>query len=288
MDILMGVVAALCWGATDFLVGLNARLFGVQRSVFLGQLLGLILLSTLLLVLGRQIDLLYEVKWQLLLTCLAAALLTVMGAVSLSRAFAQGKTAVVAPLVTSYGMFTTLLAWMGGEHITVIQWVGLVICASGVAIVGRGSGNNDPRQYRSAGTANFFALVAAALYGTSFWVQGKYTLPAIGPVNMLWISYLVGVVFLSPIMFKLKPADSPGLKGYCALCCASLFNLAGFTAFSYGALTGAVAIVTVISTMSGGIAAILGYLFYKDRLTLMQIAGVCLVLLGAVVLHFVA
>jgi len=40
--------------------------------------------------------------------------------------------------------------------------------------------------------------------------------------------------------------------------------------------------------MSGGIAAILGYLFYKDRLTLMQIAGVCLVLLGAVVLHFVA
>jgi uncharacterized membrane protein len=117
----MGVVAALCWGATDFLVGLNARLFGVQRSVFLGQLLGLILLSTLLLVLGRQIDVLYEVKWQLLLTCLAAALLTVMGAVSLSRAFAQGKTAVVAPLVTSYGMFTTLLAWMGGEHITVIQ-----------------------------------------------------------------------------------------------------------------------------------------------------------------------
>lgn len=284
----MGVVAAICWGFTDFLVGLNARLLGVRRSVFFGQLLGLMLLSSMVLFLEGQIDFLYEVKWQLLLTCVIAALLTVLGAVALARALALGKTAVVAPLVTSYGMFTTLLAWMGGEHITPVQFVGLLICAGGVAIVGRGSGSNDSRKDSAAGNSAVFALVAALLYGTSFWVQGKYALPAIGPINMLWISYLVGSVLLSPIIVQLKYASSPGPRGYGALCCASLFNLGGFMAFSYGAMTGAVSIVTVISTMSGGVAAILGYLFYRDRLTVLQVSGVCMVMLGAVVLHLVA
>jgi len=51
----MGVVAALCWGATDFLVGLNARLFGVQRSVFFGQLLGLKIAGVCLVLLGAVV-----------------------------------------------------------------------------------------------------------------------------------------------------------------------------------------------------------------------------------------
>ena len=43
--------------------------------------------------------------------------------------------------------------------------------------------------------------------------------------------------------------------------------------------------VTVISTLSGGIAAVLGYVFFKERLTAVQVTGVVLVLLGALVLH---
>lgn len=41
----------------------------------------------------------------------------------------------------------------------------------------------------------------------------------------------------------------------------------------------------MISTLSGGIAAILGFLFYRERLSLLQIVGVLLVLAGAVLLH---
>ena len=33
MDVLMGLLAALLWGGTDFMVGLNARAVGVQRAV---------------------------------------------------------------------------------------------------------------------------------------------------------------------------------------------------------------------------------------------------------------
>jgi len=37
MDVLMGLLAALLWGGTDFLVGLNARAVGVKRAVYFGQ-----------------------------------------------------------------------------------------------------------------------------------------------------------------------------------------------------------------------------------------------------------
>jgi len=33
----MGLLAALLWGGTDFLVGLNARAVGVKRAVYFGQ-----------------------------------------------------------------------------------------------------------------------------------------------------------------------------------------------------------------------------------------------------------
>lgn len=62
-------------------------------------------------------------------------------------------------------------------------------------------------------------------------------------------------------------------------------NLGGFSAFALGAMAGSVAVVTVISTLSGGVAAILGYLFLKERLSPIQVVGVALVLLGAMVLH---
>lgn len=62
-------------------------------------------------------------------------------------------------------------------------------------------------------------------------------------------------------------------------------NLGGFSAFALGAMAGSVAVVTVISTLSGGVAAILGYLFLEERLSTIQVVGVTLVLLGAMVLH---
>nr|WP_235436940.1 hypothetical protein [Pseudomonas fluorescens] len=34
MDVLMGLLAALLWGGTDFLVELNVRAVGVKRAVF--------------------------------------------------------------------------------------------------------------------------------------------------------------------------------------------------------------------------------------------------------------
>lgn len=285
MDVMMGLVAAVCWGFTDYLVSVNGRALGVQRSVFYSQLIGLIILSSFMVVSPTSINLIREADLATMLVCTVAAILTLLGAICLTKALSQGRTSVVAPLITSYGIVTTVLAWLGGELLTGYQVLGIAVCIFGVSLVGVGHGKAASMDNQSEGRAIFYALLAAGLYGCSFWVQGRYALKAVGPVNMLWLSYFLGVVFLLFAFRKGSGFYRIDLKACGALSAASIFNLGGFAAFGLGALEGSVAIVTVISTLSGGGAVVFGYLFHKERLVVGQFLGVLLVLLGAVVLH---
>lgn len=285
MDVIMGLIAAVLWGATDFLVGVNARAVGTRRAVFFGQVLGLLLMGLIILMSANQLEKMLAAPVSALLLGGVAALCTVLGALSLSKAFAIGKTAVVAPLVTTYGVFTTLLAWLGGDELSLWQLLGLLICFFGV-LLASSSGNKADDQGRSMSRLPVaFALLAAVLYGVSFWLQGKYALPSLGPVNMLVLGYAVGVIFLMPKARLMRGWLVISPRTYATLCGASLFNLGGFSAFSWGALNGSISVVTVISTLSGGIAAVLGFFFYRERLSCFQVVGVSLVLAGAVVLH---
>lgn len=228
MDVLMGLLAAALWGATDFLVGMNARAVGVRRAVFFGQLLGLLLMGLIIAGSSQQLTKMVAAPTSVLLFACMAALCTLSGALALSKAFAIGQTSVVAPLVTSYGVFTTLLAWLGGEVLGTWQIFGLLTCFLGVVLASReakgGTGQAPAGSRLSVG----FALLAALLYGISFWVQGKYVLPELGPVNMLALGYGVGVLFLLPAALRMfRGQITVRLKTWGTLCGASLFNLGG-------------------------------------------------------------
>jgi drug/metabolite transporter (DMT)-like permease len=287
MDVTMGLLAALLWGGTDFLVGLNARAVGVKRAVYFGQALGFLIMTLLLVIFPAFLFKSLAAPLSVWLLGIAAALLTVSGALALSKAFALGKAAIVAPLVTSYGVVTTLLSWASGEHISLTQLGCIALCVVGVILSSLHKDNGTPHNNPRLSIA--YAMLAATLYGTSFWLQGRFTLPALGPISMLWLGYLVGLcVLVMMVMMVLRIKDGlkiPPLKNCATLTGASLMNLGGFSAFSWGAMAGSVSVVTVISTLSGGIAAILGFVFFKERLSAVQVLGVVLVLVGAVVLH---
>lgn len=281
----MGLLAALLWGGTDFLVGLNARAVGVKRAVYFGQALGFTIMSLLLIVFPVFILRSMAAPLDVWLIGVAAAVLTVSGALALSKAFALGKASIVAPLVTSYGVVTTLLSWAGGEQISLLQLLCIALCVIGVVL---SSMHSDPKVPHStqASSSIAYALLAAVFYGTSFWLQGRFVLPVLGPVTMLWLAYLVGLIVLVGIVLRIDDGlKFPPLKNCLTLTGASLMDLGGFSSFAWGAVAGSVSVVTVISTLSGGIAAILGYVFFKERLGKVQVSGVVLVLVGAFVLH---
>lgn len=286
MDVLMGLLAALLWGGTDFLVGLNARAVGVKRAVYFGQALGFSIMTLLLIAFPAFILKSMSASLDVWLIGIVAAVLTVSGALALSKAFALGKASIVAPLVTSYGVVTTLLSWAGGEQISLIQLLCIALCVLGVILSSIHSDSKLPHTTQ-ASSSIAYALLAAVFYGTSFWLQGRFVLPVLGPVTMLWLAYLIGLIVLVVIVLRVKDGlKIPPLKNCMTLTGASLMNLGGFSSFAWGAVAGSVSVVTVISTLSGGIAAILGYVFFKERLAKVQVLGVVLVLVGAFVLHF--
>lgn len=281
----MGLLAAVMWGGTDFLVGLNARAVGVKRAVYFGQALGFCIMSLLLIAFPAFILKSMSASLDVWLIGMGAAVLTVSGALALSKAFALGKASIVAPLVTSYGVVTTLLSWAAGEQISLIQLFCIALCVLGVILSSIHSDSKIPHTTQ-AGSSIAYALLAAVFYGTSFWLQGHFVLPVLGPVTMLWLAYLIGFMVLIVIVLRIEDGlKIPPLKNCMTLTGASLMNLGGFSSFAWGAVAGSVSVVTVISTLSGGIAAILGYVFFKERLAKIQILGVVLVLLGAFVLH---
>ncbi|EJM88229.1 MULTISPECIES: DMT family transporter [unclassified Pseudomonas] len=281
----MGLLAALLWGGTDFLVGLNARAVGVKRAVYFGQALGFSIMSLLLIAFPAFILKSISASLTVWLFGVVAAVLTVSGALALSKAFALGKASIVAPLVTSYGVVTTLLSWAGGEQISLIQLLCIALCVIGVILSSIHSDSKIPHTTQ-ASSSIAYALLAALFYGTSFWLQGHFVLPVLGPVTMLWLAYLVGLIVLVVIVLRIEDGlKIPPLKNCMTLTGASLMNLGGFSSFAWGAVAGSVSVVTVISTLSGGIAAILGYVFFKERLAKLQVLGVVLVLVGAFVLH---
>lgn len=285
MDIALGLMAALFWGGTDFLVGLNARAVGVKRAVYFGQVLGFLIMCALLLCYPDFIFRSLSAPLTPWLLGILASLFTVSGALALSKAFALGKASIVAPLVTSYGVVTTLLSWATGEQISAKQFLWITVCVLGVVLSGISS-NDDSSTKKHNVQAVGYAMGAACLYGASFWLQGRFTLPALGPVTMLWLGYLVGLLLLSVMVLRIKDGMKlPPARNGLTLVAASLLNLGGFSAFSYGAMVGSISVVTVISTLSGGIAAVLGYLFFKERLSGLQVCGVVLVLIGAFALH---
>jgi drug/metabolite transporter (DMT)-like permease len=69
------------------------------------------------------------------------------------------------------------------------------------------------------------------------------------------------------------------------LAIVSLLSLAGWAALALGATTGAVAMVTVLSTLSGGVTALLGVILRGERLTRWQSLGVATILTGVVLLR---
>jgi drug/metabolite transporter (DMT)-like permease len=281
----MGLLAALLWGGTDFLVGLNARAVGVKRAVYFGQALGFSIMSLLLIAFPAFILKSMSASLTVWLIGTVAAVLTVSGALALSKAFALGKASIVAPLVTSYGVVTTLLSWAGGEQISLMQLLCIALCVIGVILSSIHSDSKIPHTTQ-ASSSIAYALLAALFYGTSFWLQGHFVLPVLGPVTMLWLAYLIGLIVLVAIVLRIEDGlKIPLLKNCMTLTGASLMNLGGFSSFAWGAVAGSVSVVTVISTLSGGIAAILGYVFFKERLAKIQVLGVVLVLVGAFVLH---
>jgi drug/metabolite transporter (DMT)-like permease len=285
MAVLMGLLSALCWGATDYLAGAAARGFGVLRSVFWLQAFGMAVLSPVLFTDPTLRAVMAAAPVEAWSWGLLAAVANFASTLALTKALAIGKAALVAPIATTYGAVTTLLALISGEEVGSLALTGLALCILGVPLVT--PSEEVQRQPRTPRGAIHFALLASLCLGVGLWLQGLFALPRLGSLPVLWLYYVLSAGGL--LLLLLSRSTSilpPSARGWAIFAMVSLLSLGGRAALALGAaMTGAVAVVTVLSTLSGGITALLGVILRGERLTRWQGLGVTAILAGVVLLR---
>jgi uncharacterized membrane protein len=169
LGVTFGFIAALCWGATDFLAGRAARLVGVRKAVLVSNLVGLAALGAFSLFSLETHRRASTASIAGFIAAIATASCSLLGSLSLSRGLATGKSAVVAPIAMSYGAVTTLLSISSGETFDKQTIMGIAVCLAGVPLTAM-SGRGEPLIGDARRSAILFAVLAAILHGISFWI----------------------------------------------------------------------------------------------------------------------
>jgi drug/metabolite transporter (DMT)-like permease len=284
LEVALGLISALCWGITDLLGGPAARRVGVRHAVFATNAVGLLVLIMVLVFAQEARQKLLAASVQGIFAALAAATLLLCATVTLSTALKSGKAAIVAPIAMSYGVVTTILSMLGGEHIRGAQLIGIAICIIGVPLTGMASASDTPSDPSHHKSALSVALAVAAMlcFGASYWVQGRFAIKAIGTVGSLAINYALAscVLGVGLLLFKSRGAEPPPLR-YTIVVAQASFSLLALAAFSWGLTIGHTSTLAVLSTLSGAVTALLGFVFRGEVLNRIQWVGVATVVLGA-------
>ncbi len=283
--LLLGLTSALCYGVTDYLARIAGRAVGVWRSMFYGDLLAFLVLSTWFLCAPGTVPAFgsHAAAWT---ASVASGLILLAAATLLTRALTRGTLAVVAPVAASYGALAALLSFASGEHLSRKVTLGILVTVTGVCLVSIPPGGRRQLRAHLHSSGFGWAAGAALCYAGGFWLQGTFAVPALGAFIPVWLSYGI-VVTVIPM---LKPVVGMGLAPPTRaqappVLAAGLFSAAAYAALTVGQSTGHVAIVVVLSTLASAVTVLLSRLIDRSVIATHQWLAIGLIVGGLVLIR---
>lgn len=279
--LLLGLLSALGFGTADYIAGSAARLVGVRRTALFTQTACWLALSVVLIFAPSQgAGAVPTSCWQWV-AAVASIILNFAGSLALLRAFSIGPASLIAPLVATYPVVTIVLDFAIGASMSGLRFLGIVVCLAGAPLAAA-KGDGADTSSRDGITP---AIVAALSFGLGFWVQGRFAIPAFGAALMLWMLFGTGAALMALNLLTRRAPLLPSRTALPLLMMQATANLVGYGSFAAGMATGAVTLVTVLSTLAAAVTALLGLSLRGERLAPLQSIGVIIVLAGVILLH---
>ncbi|WP_097150689.1 DMT family transporter [Ureibacillus acetophenoni] len=219
-----------------------------------------------------------------LLTFVLGSLVGILNAnanIQMTKAFEKGPASITAPLISTNTVIPVLsAALLFHEHITLIQWIGIIVMLASGAVIQYVPGKNgrdieiDYKPWMLHVLIAFFSLgILGVLMKTSTHLQ-------LDTVNMLISMYGGGALYLLINSFITKENWLPTeLKIGAFMGC---INLVGYISYFFALNTGFASIVFPIVSLSALVVVIGSCWLYKERLKVYQIIGIFTALLGIV------
>jgi drug/metabolite transporter (DMT)-like permease len=204
------------------------------------------------------------------------------GLVVAYHALRIGQVALVAPLVSTEGAITAMIALLAGESLSPGVGLALAIIAIGVCMSSvPESAGTERRLMRSHPASVALAVAAAVIFGASLYATGRAgaTLPS------SWVvlsARLIGTVVLA-IPLVLAGRLQVLARAMPLVIASGICEVLGFYSYTAGARHG-IAVTAVLSSQFATIAAVVAYFLFGERLSRVQLAGVTTVIAGVALL----
>ena len=296
MGILLGLTAAVCWGAADFFARYASRLVGSYRTLLFMQFIGFVGLSVFLLLSGAWRHLFFNVGWQTWVWTLLAIALNIVSSLALYRAFEVGVITVVSPIAASYAAITVLLAVVAGEVISQIHGIGIATSLVGVILAAtpitwrlgaRTIVNATTRPYSSKFTGGIgLAIFASVGYGIAFWLFGARVTPVLGGIAPVWLVRLItpcALALCAP--FARQSIQLPHGRAWWYLAGVGILDTSAFVAATVGYTIAQVSIVSVLASLFSAVTVLLAWIFLREKLQWSQWLGVGIIFVGVTLVN---
>lgn len=281
MGVLFGLGAAVTWGSADYVAAAAGRRIGSHRVVLGFHVVATLLLGLFVLVSGS----LDAVTASDVLFFVLVGSLGWTGYACFYRALAIGPISVLSPIVSGYAMVTLLLAIVFlDERLGLGAGIAVVVSVIGIVLASQGLRHLFAVEWVDM-HGLLFALAAMILIG-AFVLGVSVRADDLGWLVPVFLARAFSTVFVAGSLIKggawKFPDRSPTVLW--AIGALALLDTAGYISFNLGTEHADTAIVAAASAPYAVIPVVAGVLFFHERPTPTEWAGVGLVLAGLVLL----
>lgn len=281
--LLLGALAALCWGSADFAARFSGRVLGPIQALFCVMLAGVLALGLLQVVRGEALFAGPPSWW-----AVGNGIAGLTGLFLLYEGLRRGRIATVAPLAGAFPAWALIaMVAFQGVRPSAIAWAAMVATMVGVAVVARFSPADQDGD--GAGGNGRFVVPAALGSGVMFGLAlffGQYAAAIHGEAGAALMARTVGTVLLLPLFLARGPAFPPWRWGV-VMTGQGALDVFGFVALLMAGKGEGGAVAAVVGSTFGLVTIALAGIFLGERMTRWQWHGVALVFGGVAVLTFV-
>jgi drug/metabolite transporter (DMT)-like permease len=274
--VLLGSLAALCWGTLDFLAGTTSRAIGPVRVTAAVNLIGLVFISLWLWAFGEFPALQHDNVWWPLLAGIFYALATLF----LFAAIASGPVSLVVPITMSYPATSMVLAMFLGNRPTPLQLLFVALILAGVVLVALGERDNgDPAVPASRRRTLTFAILAHLTFVVTVFA-GQTSATIFGGIEATWISRLAGAVAMLPLLLFSKGRGENQVRFLPLLAIMALLDSVAAVMLFAAGKTAQPELATVCGTASGAITVVLAWIFLREKIVYLRWLGIAATFFG--------
>ncbi|MDA8197779.1 MAG: DMT family transporter [Actinomycetota bacterium] len=273
MGLLFAIASSISWGTSDYFGGVASRTIDSLVAVLVSQFAAMVAVMAIIQILGERL-------WSpVLINAVIAGVVGPIALILYYRALAVGPMGIVGPINATSGAVPVIYGFAIGESITALQWIGVIGCIVGVAIV---SASHIKSPHREDLKVVAMSVLSALGFGVTYIFLARAA--AGGTFSTLAIQRVTNVVLVGALLLiGKKKLKFNGLRGGIFLAAIGILDVAANGFYIVAAARSSIAIAGAIGSTYPLTTSALAAKYSKERLSTVQYIGAAVTMISIIV-----